>query len=728
MKTILKYLIPAALALAACTKEQNTVDPDPAPVVSEPEAYFVEGLVSAKASNPETRTWVYTNEASGNNVLKFEWSDLAKAQDGTARFEGFWTDADGYWQHEESGVTKMNTILNDAAHPTYVAVEDGNTNLHVSLPPAAANATKLLVFYTGKNINHTYVVDDYEPTLPVLSNGGKTISFEFDGQTKESYYVAGLEMNDVLYSVTDLSSESLTPDGGQPSATVNFSFRHLGTVFRIRIKNDSNKPFSLGSVYVNARIKKGRNDEEKPFATKLMLHYNGSVFSRSLSWVSTDYYQATPVASLPETGNPKGGGSQAPQYVVLNKGDIYTVYMTPMANPFCKLSDWEFDFSVYAHNSTGIETRVGKVTVDGDLMTTTSQSLESGYVYTVGVKSESPLFAKDGLLYMKDDEGNVSIAGLDEEYPSSTSITVPASVTDGEITYPVISVMDGAFAGQTGVTSIDLSALPSDIIIGGRTFQGCTALESVVLPPVVSDISTQQMFSGCTSLESITFPTSGMSFLGQGMFENCSSLEELTLPKITSADNPDEMAEGGGVFQGCVSLTSISVEEGSALVVDTDQNGNACAVYVDGGSWKRLVWIRESLQGSYTIADRTTAINRLATNSLSLSALEIPASVRAIEMDNFLHLPNMTTLTVNWTDPQTPIWAGWSGSDFEEDEWLAVFEEDYGETLEEAFQRRFFANGGQSGFTVYVPVGSMTSYESSKPWTFWNLTFAEQQQ
>ena len=99
-------------------------------------------------------------------------------------------------------------------------------------------------------------------------------------------------------------------------------------------------------------------------------------------------------------------------------------------------------------------------------------------------------------------------------------------------------------------------------------------------------------------------------------------------------------------------------------------------------------------------------------------------------MDNFLNLTNLTALTVNWPLPtEAPSWAGWYGDGFNETDWVAEFEEYYGETLEAAFVRRYFADVDRNSVTVYVPAGSSALYEDGdcKPWVFWNFTIVEQQ-
>lgn len=719
MKTILKYLLPAALALAACTKEQNTPGPDP--VVPEPEAYFVEGLVTAKASNPETRSWYYTNNAEGDEVLKFEWSERAKTRDGKARFEGYWTNDGGQWCHtHEDGSSVLNNILNSQEYPTYVAEEDGNTNIHVSLASCAAknNANKLLIFYTGNNINHTYVFDEVEPTPP--ETFGRYISFEFDGLSKENYYVAGQENYEVLYCVADIPSGALTPQDGEPSVPMSFNFKHLETVIRVRIKNDSDSPYTLGRVRLQAYPKyggkdgKGKDDEEEeiqyPFAYRLKLTYDGSRFSRTVlsSW---DYADIYPVVTLPvdPKEDPEGIGRDA-EYVTLQPDDIYTVYITPMANPLSNLSDWYFAIQVETIESV----TVGALIVDGDAIAqgTGLTSLESGYVYTLGLKTTSPHVTCDGIRYLKEDLTQMAaVVGLAENH--STAIEVPASIEVGGKTYTVVSVGEGAFAGETDLVSVVFPA-SSSLSFGGSLFEGCTALQTVAFPASVSNMNTYRMFAGCSSLTSVTLPTSGLKRMSTGMFEGCSQLESLVIPGTINSP------VGSGIFKGCRALGG-HITGGSDYAI-VDAKG---AVYTRDsyyyGQWNfqtyDLVWIPENLEGDYTIQIDDNKTNRIlpsATYHIELTSLTIPQEVSNIMAGNFTESPNLKRMYVDWMEPGgAPQWNGnTANSGYLTDEDVLAWY--FSGTSPEIVQ----------AITLYVPTYSYNNqkYQNSRPWSTLGIT------
>ena len=467
--------------------------------------------------------------------------------------------------------------------------------------------------------------------------------------------------------MADIPSGALTPQDGEPSVPMSFNFKHLETVFRVRIKNDSDQPYTLGGVRLKAYPKdggkdgKGKDDEEEeiqyPFAYRLELTYDGSHFSRTVlgSWDFADVY---PVVSLPldPKEDPEGIGRDA-EYVTLQPDDIYTVYMTPMANPLSNLSDWYFTVEV-----TTIENvSVGTLVVDGDAIAqgTGLTSLESGYVYTLGLKTTSPHVTCDGIRYLKDDSYLAAqVIGLAEEH--SSAITVPASIEVGGKTYRVTSVAEGAFAGETDLVSVVFPASSSyRMSFGARLFQGCTSLETVTFPSSVSNMNTYYMFSGCSSLTSVTLPTSGMTRMSTGMFEGCSHLASLVIPGTINGP------VGSGVFKGCRALGGHITGGSDYAIVDTPG-----AVYTrdkyfyNGREYQTydLVWIPENLGGDYTIQIESNKTNRIlsnATHHIELASLTIPDEISDIMAYNFTESPNLERMYVDWMEPGgAPQWNG----------------------------------------------------------------------
>jgi hypothetical protein len=82
--------------------------------------------------------------------------------------------------------------------------------------------------------------------------------------------------------------------------------------------------------------------------------------------------------------------------------------------------------------------------------------------------------------------------------------------------------------------------------IGIRAFSGCTILESVSFPEVMS--IAQSAFQGCTNLVSVNFPE--VTGIGNQAFRDCTNLVSVNFPKVTSI--------GIQAFLACINLTEVS--------------------------------------------------------------------------------------------------------------------------------------------------------------------------
>ena len=92
-------------------------------------------------------------------------------------------------------------------------------------------------------------------------------------------------------------------------------------------------------------------------------------------------------------------------------------------------------------------------------------------------------------------------------YPAYISVTVPASVTYNEYTYPVTT-------------------------IGASAFEGCSNLQSVTLPATLTKISTYA-FYGCVKLSNVNLHE-GLTSIEQGAFYNC-NLSSVTIPSTMTS-------------------------------------------------------------------------------------------------------------------------------------------------------------------------------------------------
>jgi hypothetical protein len=156
----------------------------------------------------------------------------------------------------------------------------------------------------------------------------------------------------------------------------------------------------------------------------------------------------------------------------------------------------------------------------------------------------------------------------------------------------ITSLDEGIFSGLTGLTVV---RFPVDSVvqtIGARTFQGCSALQSIVFPVGVTTFGAQA-FQGCSSLQSIVVPSTVTTIEGEA-FHGTTSLVTVTFPGpvTTMGDSvfkgctllkevifPDGLTTlGARTFEGCVSLENIVFPKSLVTITGTETLVGATAV------------------------------------------------------------------------------------------------------------------------------------------------------
>ena len=178
------------------------------------------------------------------------------------------------------------------------------------------------------------------------------------------------------------------------------------------------------------------------------------------------------------------------------------------------------------------------------------------------------------------------------------SIEIPASVE---------TIENNAFEGCTALTTVTFEKGSQLKTIGSGAFQA-SSLQSIEIPASVDTIESAAFYN-CEALTSVTFEKgSQLKTIGSGAFQ-ASGLQSIEI--LASVETIENNA-----FKGCKALTTVTFEKGSQL---------------------------KTIQGGY---DENSSIYYGAfSNCISLTSIEIPASVDTIESTAFKGCKALTTVT-----------------------------------------------------------------------------------
>ena len=246
---------------------------------------------------------------------------------------------------------------------------------------------------------------------------------------------------------------------------------------------------------------------------------------------------------------------------------------------------------------------------------------------------------------------------------------------DGELSKAEAAAVTTLLRGEDSVFwSSDISSFDEFQYFTGLTsleeyaFQDCSQLKHITLPESITSIS-EFAFDGCISLESIELPKTVES-IGYLAFYNCSKLRSFFLPANVGSIE-------GALFFGCANLVSVVVDENNA-VYDSRNNCNAIIQKEN----KVLV----SSCSTTSLPDDLEQIGPMAFAGLSVSRVEIPASIKSIGKEAFYQMSNLKTIVMKHSDPF-------------------------------AFNKMFFgsSSGYPSSLTLEVPEGTIDAYKQ-KGW------------
>ena len=231
--------------------------------------------------------------------------------------------------------------------------------------------------------------------------------------------------------------------------------------------------------------------------------------------------------------------------------------------------------------------------------------------------------------------------------PDSGEVVVPKTIEGYEVKW----IGGRAFQNCTGITSV---VIPDGVIsIGGYAFSYCTSLAEITIPDSVTSIGEwafsgctslskvklsnnlriiqERTFSGCTSLKEITIPDS-VTEIGEFAFSGCTSLLKVVLSKNMTAIEAQ-------TFSGCSSLESIIIPEGVTKIGTRSKSEDSM---FDGAAFYGCTSLKEII-----IPDSVTEIWSSAfSGCTSLSKVDLPKNLTKIKGDTFFGCTSLAEITI----------------------------------------------------------------------------------
>ena len=293
-----------------------------------------------------------------------------------------------------------------------------------------------------------------------------------------------------------------------------------------------------------------------------------------------------------------------------------------------------------------------------------------------------------------------------EDCTGLTSIVIPDNVT---------TIRQNAFSG---CNNLNFVSLPSGITsLSTSLFMGCTNLTEITIPNGVKTIS-GTVFSGCSSLQSVVIPAS-VTKIQTGVFASCENLVSIIVESgntnYDSRDNCNAVIEtstntlvagckttvipeavtaiANSAFDGCKGLTSMTIPENVTIIGHSafEDCENLTNIIIPNKVTEipRECFARCSSLKSISIPEGVISIAGYAfTSCTALASVELPSSLTSLGGYAFLRCDNLEKVTANMTTPPA--------------------------INENTFPSR--ANA-----TLYVPVGSLSAYQSAQYWNEFEL-------
>ena len=169
--------------------------------------------------------------------------------------------------------------------------------------------------------------------------------------------------------------------------------------------------------------------------------------------------------------------------------------------------------------------------------------------------------------------------------------------------------------------------------IGNGAFQYCNGLTTVIIPYSVTSIG-DYAFADCSGLNSITLPSS-LQYIGQNTFQGCTSLTSIVIPN-------NVIQIGYGAFSDCTSMTSLIVQEGNVYYTSVNN-----VLY--NQNLTKLICCPAGLTGNFMVLNVVKEIAPMAFGYCSgLTSVNIPGSVKYIGSMAFYDCYGLTSVTMDY--------------------------------------------------------------------------------
>ena len=263
-------------------------------------------------------------------------------------------------------------------------------------------------------------------------------------------------------------------------------------------------------------------------------------------------------------------------------------------------------------------------------------------------------FTEGNFKYTVTDEVNhyVAIAKADEVVLPS-SLVIPSSVTNADITYTVTSIAASAFYG-TGITSVTIPA--SVLTIGDCAFQNCDNMTSIR----IEDSGTALTMAG-TRWERPFANNATTIYIGRNLTLTGGENYPLLDGAASVEFGPQVTTINPGLFYSNSHLASITIGSGVTTIGESAFNG--CGTYWDNetdqgveelevtmGSNVETIGVNAFLGcsklQSITLPSTLTTIGNSAFKGTGLTSITIPASVTSIGDCAFQNCDNMTSIRI----------------------------------------------------------------------------------